>query len=106
MSRAKYSKTGDWMEVRVQKRVLLSPLQRGTASRYAGRRGLVSSHVFGRPAPRSALRQGCPPLQGGHSNQLESVYVHFLKQFLTNPMATGAVAPSSAALAQVMIEDL
>jgi phospholipid N-methyltransferase len=32
--------------------------------------------------------------------------VHFLKQFLTNPMTTGAVAPSSAALAQAMIEDL
>jgi len=32
--------------------------------------------------------------------------VHFLKQFIANPMTTGAIAPSSAALAQTMIEDL
>jgi phosphatidylethanolamine/phosphatidyl-N-methylethanolamine N-methyltransferase len=37
---------------------------------------------------------------------LESFDVRFLKQFIFNPMTVGAVAPSSEALAQTMIEDL
>src|SRR5215467_7283177 len=32
--------------------------------------------------------------------------MHFLREFVSNPTATGAIAPSSASLAQEMIRDL
>src|SRR5262249_58521874 len=32
--------------------------------------------------------------------------MHFLREFVSNPTATGAIAPSSASLAQEMIRDI